>query len=128
MDAFTAMIQNGQRELCENFQAMALALAVLSGRRQAKGTLFPCALFHHAPILFFFLILFREEGAEDDGSGRGWKEGGRGGGKLRPFEDVGVGNVDERERDRYKSSCVQVNQTRDSFHFLSVPGKDPTTP
>lgn len=56
-------------------------------------------------------------------------KGGRGGGgKLRPFEDVGVGNVDERERDRYKSRCVQVNQTRDSFHFLSVPGKDPTTP
>lgn len=33
--AFTTMIQNGQRESCESFQAtaMALALAVFSGRR-----------------------------------------------------------------------------------------------
>ena len=33
--AFTTMIQNGQRELCESFEAtaMALALAVFSGKR-----------------------------------------------------------------------------------------------
>lgn len=102
-------------------------LCFLAGDKQ-KGRFFHALFFIRRRFSLFFLIIFREEGAEDDGSGRGWKGREGGGGKLRPFEDVGVGNVDERERDRYKSRCVQVNQTRDSFHFLSVPGKDPTTP
>lgn len=74
-DAFTTMIQNGQREFVrENFQAMAMALVLvvlLSGRMSKRGA-FSIALFlSKAPILsLLFEYMFVRNGIED-----GWMDG-----------------------------------------------------